>query len=338
MRACWVFPLIVLLASGCGRKQVRATPKAVPLREDGVIALQVATFNIRYENTDPDKGRRLWRERLKPMIGTLSRMHPDVFGVQEALHGQVADLRASLPEYGFHGIGRDDGKREGEYSGIFYRNDRFEPDLTDAGTFWLSATPETPGSKTWGNTIPRIATWIRLTDRATGRGFYVFNTHWDHQNQPSREGAAKLITARIDGRRHADEPVVLVGDFNAIEENPAVGYLRGKPATLMGQPSKWEHALVDAYNALHPNDQNRTTLHFWQGSRAGTRCVDHILVQPGTRILMADIVADPEPLPSDHFPVVARIEFPLASSSAPLLRAATDGPAAYISCCPPGGA
>jgi endonuclease/exonuclease/phosphatase family metal-dependent hydrolase len=288
----------------------------VPLRDDGVIALQVATFNIRYENTDPDKGRRLWRERLKPVIATLSRINPDVFGVQEALHGQVADLWASLPDYGFHGIGRDDGQRAGEYSGIFYRNDRFEPDLGDCGTFWLSDTPEKPGSMTWGNKIPRIAAWIRLTDRATGRSFYVFNTHWDHQNQPSREGAAKLITARIDGRRHADEPVVLVGDFNAIEDNPAVGYLRGKPATLMGRPSKWEHGLVDSYNALHPNDPNRTTLHFWEGSRAGIRCVDHILVQPGARILLADIAADPEPLPSDHFPVFARIEFPLASSAA----------------------
>lgn len=315
MRAFWLFPIIVLLASGCGRKQVTATPKAVAFREDGVISLQVATFNLRYEN-DGDKGPRAWRERLKPVMNTLSRIGPDVFGVQEGLHGMMADLRASLPDYGFHGIGRDDGKREGEYSAIFYRNDRFEADLSDCGTFWLSDTPETPGSKTWGNTIPRVAAWIRLTDRATGRGFYVFNTHWDHQNQPSREGAAKLISQRIDARRHHDEPVVLVGDFNAKETNPAVGYLRGKPAMLMGQLSKWERGLVDAYDVLHPNDHNRTTLHFWKGSRAGEVSVDHILVPPGAKILAADIVADPEPLPSDHFPVFARIEFPLVSSAA----------------------
>lgn len=315
MRAFRFFPLILLLATGCSRKQVTATPKAVPLREDGVISLQVATFNLRYEN-DGDKGSRAWRERLKPVIGTLSRINPDVFGIQEGLHGMMADLRASLPEYGFHGIGRDDGKREGEYSAIFYRTDRFEPDAGDCGTFWLSDAPETPGSKTWGNTIPRIAAWIRLTDRATGRGFYVFNTHWDHQNQPSREGAARLIAQRIDSRRRPDEPVILVGDFNAKESNPAVGYLRGKPAMLLGQLSKWERGLVDAYDHLHPNDGNRTTLHFWKGSRAGEACVDHILVAPGAKVVQADIAADPEPLPSDHFPVFARIEFPLASSAA----------------------
>ena len=134
MRARWLFPMIVLLATGCGRKQVTMTPKAVPLRDDSVIALQVATFNLRYEN-DGDKGRRAWRERFKPVIGTLARMNPDVFGIQEGLHGMMADLRASLPDYGFHGIGRDDGKWEGEYSAIFYRNDRFEPDLSDAGNF-----------------------------------------------------------------------------------------------------------------------------------------------------------------------------------------------------------
>ena len=73
------------------------------------------------------------------------------------------------PRLPFYGVGRDDGKRQGEYAGIYYRRDRFERDVTEEGTFWLSDTPEVPGSKSWGNSYPRVVTWIRLIDRSTRR-------------------------------------------------------------------------------------------------------------------------------------------------------------------------
>jgi len=304
------------LALGCAacRKKpaVAVSPPPVPVRTDGVIDLRMATFNIRYEN-DGDRDFRSWRLRIVPAVKAIRSMRPDVFGVQEALHGQVADLRASLPDFDFHGIGRDDGKKEGEYSGIFYRSDRFDADVTDAGTFWLSDTPEVPGSKTWGNDVTRIATWIRLVDRSTGRGFYVFNTHWDHKNQPSREKAALLLAKRIDDRRKQSEPVVLLGDFNAVEGNAAVAYLRGKPVTLAGQKQTWTHGLVDAFDTLYPAKGNRTTLHFWSGKRDGDRNVDHILVSPGAKLIAADIFTGKAPWPSDHFPVTAQIVFPATS-------------------------
>jgi len=299
-----------LVLAGCERRQSAEPPQVVVAARPGAaLELRLATFNVRYENEE-DRGERNWRARLLPAVKAIRAMQPDVFGVQEALHGQVADLRASLSEFGFHGIGRDDGGRAGEYSGIFFRADRFEPDRSDAGTFWLSDTPETPGSKTWGNEIPRIAAWIRLVDRTTGRGFYVFNTHWDHRNQASRERAALLLSERIDGRRQAGEPVVLTGDFNAVEANAAVAYLRGKPVTLAGRPQTWANGLVDAFDARNPGRKDRTTLHFWSGSRAGVRNVDHILVPRGSRVLAAEIFTGTAPWPSDHFPVCARIVFP----------------------------
>lgn len=298
-----------LVLAGCEKRQSAEPPRATQVRPGAALELRLATFNVRYENEE-DRGDRNWRARLLPAVKAIRAMQPDVFGVQEALHGQVADLRASLPEFGFHGIGRDDGDRAGEYSGIFFRADRFEPDRSDAGTFWLSDTPEMPGSKTWGNEIPRIASWLRLVDRATGRGFYVFNTHWDHRNQPSRERAAMLLSRRIDGRRHTGDPVVLTGDFNAVEGNNAVAYLRGKPATLGGRKEAWANGLVDAFDALHPGQKDRTTLHFWSGSRAGARNVDHILVPRGSRVLAAEIVTGFSPWPSDHFPVSARVVLP----------------------------
>jgi endonuclease/exonuclease/phosphatase family metal-dependent hydrolase len=242
----------------------------------------------------------------------IRREKPDVFGVQEALHGQAADLWASLPDYEFFGVGRDDGKMAGEYSGIFYQRDRFTPDKEDCGTFWLSDTPGRAGSKTWGNEIPRVAAWLRFIDLATGRGFYVFNTHWDHRNQPSRERAALLIAKRIDARRHTDEPVALLGDFNSVETNPGLIYLTGRRVKVAGSEQTWGNGLVDAYQSLHSGEKNRRTLHFWSDSREGSLKVDHILISRGAKVGTAGIISQDQPMVSDHFPVSAEVIFPLA--------------------------
>ncbi|MEY3897014.1 MAG: hypothetical protein RLZZ214_2535 [Verrucomicrobiota bacterium] len=302
--------LLLLVSSGCRRERVVEPPKAVAVRADGAVELRLMSFNVRYE-TPEDLGGRSWRKRIPGATRMIRRLQPDCIGVQEALHGQVADLWASLPDYEFHGVGRDDGRRDGEYSGIFYRKSRFQPDPADCGTFWLSATPEVPGSRTWGNEIPRVAAWIRLIDLATGRGFYVFNTHWDHKNQPSREQAALLIAARIDARKHADEPVALLGDFNSNEANPGIIYLTGNRVPVAGAERVWAGCLLDTYQTLHAGEKNRRTLHFWRGGRDGTVKVDHILVSRGARIEESAIVTEDQPMVSDHFPVTARVIFPL---------------------------
>lgn len=282
-------PFVLLLLSACRREA--AMPYAMPVEEKATLRL--LTFNVRYENPE-ETGSRAWSQRVLGAVRMIRAEKPDIIGVQEALHGQAADLRASLPDYGFIGLGRDDGKKAGEYSALFYRTDRFVPDDTDSGVFWLSATPEKPGSKTWGNQIPRIATWVRLIDRATGRGLYAFNTHWDHRNQPSREKAAILISSRIATRRHQQDPVIVLGDFNAIESNAGL------------------KTLVSAgFTNAYPGPKNhRTTLHFWRGTTAGDLKVDHILVPTGTKVLAAKIRDQDQPMISDHFPVIVEIERP----------------------------
>jgi endonuclease/exonuclease/phosphatase family metal-dependent hydrolase len=293
------FCLICLLASqtSCRRERVLGPPKAVPVATDGRIELRLMSFNVRYEN-DEDLGSRAWRQRVPGIVRMIHEESPDVIGIQEARHGQAADLWASLPDYEFVGQARDDGKRGGEYAGIFFRRDRFEADADDQGTFWLSNTPQQAGSKTWGNEIPRTATWLRLTDRTTQRGFYVFNTHWDHRHQGSREQSARLTAERVRERRRAGEPVVLLGDFNAIENNPAVARLAA------------EAGLIDTFDALHPGERNRRTLHFWSDTREGRVKVDHILVSRDAAVMAAAIRDGDEPMVSDHFPVTARVAFP----------------------------
>lgn len=286
---------LLLLVAGCRKKEA---PRAVAVREDGALELSLCSFNVRYEN-DSDRSWRAWPNRIDRVVRTIRHLDPDVMGIQEALHGQAADLRASLPDYGFFGIGRDDGNRAGEYAAIFYKADRFEPDPTEGGTFWLSDFPQQPGSKTWGNSVVRCTTWLRLTDRTTGRGFYVYNTHFDHRHQDSRVKSGALIVERIADRAHPDEPVVLLGDFNAVESNPAV-----QKFTAAG--------LTDTYQALHPHQANRRTLHFWSGDASGSLKVDHILVSQGAEILGADIhrAGTRKTQPSDHYPVWARIIWP----------------------------
>jgi endonuclease/exonuclease/phosphatase family metal-dependent hydrolase len=236
--------------------------------------------------------------------------------VQEVLHGQAADLRASLPDYEFLGVGRDDGKRAGEYAAIFWKADRFAEDLEDQGTFWLSHFPDKPGSKTWGNSAVRVASWVRLGDRSTGRSFYVFNTHWDHRSQGFRERAAPMLAERIEKRRHPDDPVILLGDFNATRGNPAVDYFVGERVKLAGENfAPWAQAMTDPFQDLRGNIRNRRTLHFWEADRSprlDRLKVDHIFVSSGARVLDAGIkkAATRETQPSDHYPVWVKVAWP----------------------------
>ncbi|MEM1084834.1 MAG: endonuclease/exonuclease/phosphatase family protein [Verrucomicrobiota bacterium] len=305
-RRFWWIPLLIAgLLSTCGEKE---PPKAVAVREDGVLSLKLCSFNIRYEG-DQDRGWKAWPNRVDRAVRTLREIDPDVFGIQEARHGQAADLRASMTDYAFHGAGRDDGERAGEYAAILWKRDRFEVDDADRGTFWLSDHPDQPGSKTWGNEVVRTASWVRLSDRATGRSFYVFNTHWDHRNQGFRERAAPMMAERIDRRRHPEDPVVLLGDFNATLGNPAVSFLLGERVTLAERTTEpWEDAMVDPFAKLRGDVKNRRTLHLWEADR-GTRLdhlkVDHILVSKGARLLGAGITKAEtrRTQPSDHYPV-----------------------------------
>lgn len=288
--------LLACLTS-CRRARSLGPPKAVPVAADGSLDLKLVTFNLRYENHE-DAGLRAWRNRIPRIVRMIRDEKADVVAIQEAMHGQAADLWASLPDYDFHGRARDDGARNGEYAGIFYRRDRFEPDPADSGTFWLSDNPETPGSATWGNAIPRTATWLRLTDRASHRSFYVFNTHWDHRSQPARLRSASLLAARINQRTHNHDPVVLMGDFNALPHNPAIRAL----TTQTGM-----RETLQAAKARRPA---APTLHFWRGDAAGPIQVDHIFTSKGAEVLSANIRSHDQPLLSDHFPVTAHVVFP----------------------------
>jgi endonuclease/exonuclease/phosphatase family metal-dependent hydrolase len=294
--------LVVLCALGVSSR-VDASAQEQPARDQA--NLLVMSFNIRYGSADdgPDS----WDRRKDLAIDVLRRHHPDVVGLQEALRGQLDDIEAALPEYGEIGVGRDDGRTQGEYSAILYRKDRL--DVNESGTFWLSDTPETPGSITWRNACPRLCTWARFVPQPPGTAFYMFNTHLDHVSQLSREKAVVLIAERIQKRRHPD-PFVVTGDLNAAEDNPAVQYLKGKGELDVAWNGLSQNPLplVDTFRVLHSDDAEVGTFHSFKGTTSNPK-IDYIFARPGTKVLQAAIVRDRQGdrYPSDHFPVLAEL-------------------------------
>lgn len=252
-------------------------------------SLRVMTYNVRYGTADDRAD--AWERRRELALRVISSNRPDVVGVQEALRFQLDEIAASFPRLGEVGVGRDDGGEAGEYAAILFDEDRLE--LLGSATFWLSDTPEVVASTSWGNRIPRIVTWARFRDRRTNRTFYAFNTHWDHESQPSRERSAALLLARIAAREHPDDPVLVTGDFNAGESNAAF------TALLEGR-------LNDTFRALHPDASGVGTFHGFEGDRSGEK-IDAVLASPGWRVREAWIVTlrEGNRYPSDHFPVMA---------------------------------
>ncbi len=112
------------------------------------------TLNIRYDN--PKDKPNSWPERKAEMVLLLNHYEPDIFGIQEGLEHQVKYLDSCLLEYAYIGVGRDDGKKAGEYSAIFYDSTSFK--VVENSTFWLSETPEEI-SVGWDASMERICTY-----------------------------------------------------------------------------------------------------------------------------------------------------------------------------------
>ena len=158
-------------------------------------SVTVMSYNIRLD-TEAD-GINQWKNRTDKVATLLKKYNPDLLGVQEAMHNQMMDLQKELPDYAFVGVGRDDGKEKGEYSAIFYKKDKFE--MLKQNTFWLSETPEVPGSKSWDAAITRVVTFAVLKDKSSGKSFIYSNTHFDHVGREARKQSATLIKIFLKG-------------------------------------------------------------------------------------------------------------------------------------------
>jgi len=255
--------------------------------------LITATFNIRLQ-TSADSGN-LWSQRL-PHVASLIRFHEfDIFGTQEGFRNQLNDIRKALPEYDFYGAGRDDGKEAGEHSAIFFRKDRFT--LLKNGDFWLSETPDQP-SKGWDATCcNRICSWVQLTDKKTGKNFYFFSVHFDHQGTVARIESSKLILQRINSIA-GNEPLIFVGDLN------------GDQQSVWYRTIDSSEMLDDTYKQVNFPYANNGTFNAFGKNVEASGIIDHIFVSKHFIVKRWGILSDSYrgKYPSDHFPVLAELE------------------------------
>lgn len=276
-----VLAVTAAAVSGCSKDRPHSA---------AVETLRVMTFNLRTSAANDDHP---WDKRWAAAKALIQSERPDIIGTQEGLRSQLSDLEVALPGYKWIGEGRDGGN-QGEFMAIFYKEDRLKP--LQQRHFWLSGTPDVPGSKSWGNRYARMATWVQFEDLATGRKLYAVNTHLDHQSEAARQLGAGLI-ARTIGQFEADVPILLTGDFNA-----DVG---SNPYRILLTEAGMKDAAKDAAERIN---EQIGTFHNYEEGAAG-RTIDWILYRGQVAVTRSEVVTFRlnGQLPSDHYPVMADV-------------------------------
>ena len=243
-------------------------------------------------------------------------MKPDVFGVQEAVPEQMKFLSDTLKDYAHVGVGREDGKDGGEHMAVFYRKDLYK--LVNSGNFWLSETPEVPGSKSWGTACTRICSWVRLKDRHTGKIFCYATTHTDHISALARKEGMLLILRRMK-EFAGGAPVIFTGDHNGLETTAhaqAAAKVLKNAIYITETPPKGPWHCTPGFRAIKGTPAvemlKKTVAERNDAKRSECQRIDYIYVSPGVKVKDLETYPDARPgvglPPSDHYPVSATIE------------------------------
>lgn len=250
--------------------------------------IKVMSYNIRLSSgTIKADSIYHWEHRKQASLNLMHEENPTVFGLQEACPDQMDYMVENLPEYGYIGVGRDDGKRKGEFMSIFYKKEEVE--FIDGGTFWLSETPDQV-SKGWDAQCFRTCTWAILKKKDTGKKFVYMNTHLDHMGKVAREESIKLIVERAEKLTGGKLPVFITADFNSPTSNAIF-----KPM---------QEAMLDA-RVEAPVTDDRGTLNCWGTTPPGV-VIDHVFYR-GAEAQKFEVLRDKDygaPYVSDHYPVM----------------------------------
>jgi len=240
------------------------------------ITFTVASYNLRYANAGDSLSGNGWGVRC-PYITKQIKFHGfDIFGTQEGLYAPLEQMKQNLPGYDYIGIGRDDGKKKGEHSAIFYNTEKFE--LLDHGDFWLSQDQTKPNMG-WDAVCFRICTWGKFRVSKTGFTFIYFNLHMDHRGVVARLESSKLILKKIS-KMAKGTPVLLSGDFNVDQFSPSYQLITHSGVLSDSyEMADLVYAPVGTYNGFNPNSQTDSR-------------IDHIFLTENFKVLKYGVLTD----------------------------------------------
>jgi len=260
-------------------------------KPDGPATLSVISYNIR--NGEAKDGTNSWEFRYPASAMMIDDQKPDIWGVQEAYEYQVKYLSEYCAGYKCVGVGREDGKKEGEYMAIFYNSKKIK--LGKWGTFWLSETPDEP-SMGWDAACKRTATWALMTHKDSGKRFYYVNTHLDHVGKEARQKGLELIVSRIASINSEGLPVVITGDFNMSQDDPCMEGL---------------NKVMKSCRSTAVKTDMSGTFNDW-GKAKEPSAIDHVYYSGFSSCMEFEVVKKPyydRKYISDHFPVKALLIF-----------------------------
>lgn len=251
------------------------------------------SYNIRLDVASD--GENAWTKRKDYFTSQIQFYNPDIFGVQEALPNQVADIAQALSEYNKFGIGREE-KGTGEACTIYYKKNRFKVENTN--TFWLSETPDVV-SRGWDAACNRVCTYGLFTDLKTKKSFWVFNTHLDHMGNEARVKGVQLILSKIKELNTKKFPAFLMGDFNSEPETPQIAEVKKVMDDTRDISKEKPFGPTGTFNGFKHNEPV-------------TLLIDYIFISKnsGLNIQKHAVLSDSKDLkyPSDHLPVLVEIQ------------------------------
>lgn len=233
---------------------------------------KVLSFNVRHDDAgDP--------QSLDQRKGNIRQIivdnNPDVFGVQEFSDDFFETwFRGQMSALGY-----------GEYystaitttpKAIFYKTSRFT--LERSGTVRLGASP-----------IINTATWVVLLDNTTSNKYFISNSHWQFDSQPTRIANANALVDMVNQYNTDNLPVIVFGDFNAQPGTTEIGNLKSG---------------LDVVDALGDSTGDYT-FHGWDAT--GNSKLDWIMSDRSMAFTSSSVITTSYGgyWPSDHWPVIA---------------------------------
>jgi endonuclease/exonuclease/phosphatase family metal-dependent hydrolase len=161
--------------------------------------------------------------------------------------------------------------------------------ILTAGGLSLVKAGALPGSHTLQGLEPRGALWVQI--ELSGRRLQVLTTHLGLVPHEQRAQAAALAGPDWIGGRLRQDPMILLGDFNATPHHQAYRTLA----------RRLKDACVTA-------GERRSTPTF--PARFPMLAIDHLFVSPGVRVRSVQAVTAPlARAASDHLPLFADFDF-----------------------------